>query len=281
MPFTKTDTELGISVTKGIGGTLKSLYDGVYAWRVGGKNDISKQIGGIIKNIKLVLTAIPEGFKQVGDLAQEGSSMFGMIDGNMEDGVELVDRMTKPLKDVSNLIKNYVGDTDYTKGAKNLKMSLYSLATGMDFFTAKRIDALEDLNDEFGDLNKNLKEHFKIIKSIPKDELLAFDDYSKSLKLLSEVDIDGLQSGLDLHNQYVENKRETVKEVYKIEPPQVRQRVVKTVDPQEEKKKSEKRSNSDALLSSILETMNSDRTVLLQILSHIKNGTIKVTDNDI
>lgn len=281
MPFTKTDTELGISVSKGIGGTLKSLYDGVYAWRIGGKNDISKQIGGIIKNIKLVLTAIPESFKEIGDLAQDGSSMFGMVDGNMEDGVELVDRMTKPLKDVSNIIKNYVGDTDYTKGAKNLRMSLHALATGMDYFSAKRIDALEDLNDEFGDLNKNLKEHFKIIKSIPKDELLAFDDYSKSLKLLSEVDVESLQNGLDFHNQFVEDKRETVRHVYKVEPQQVKAKPVKIADNTEKEKKNTSKANNDAMMGAILSALNDDKTLLMQILAHIKNGTIKVVNNDI
>lgn len=280
MPFTKTDTELGISVSKHMGGTLKSLHEGVYAWRTGGKNDISKQIGGIIKNIKMVLTAIPEAFKEVGDLAQQGSSFFGMVDGNMEDGVELVDRMTKPLKDVSNLIKNYVGDTDYTKGSRNLTMSLQSLAKGMDSFTTKRIDAMDDLNDQFDDLNKNLKEHFKIIKTIPKDELLAFDDYSKSLKLLSEVDVESLQKGLEYHNQYVEDKRQTVQAVYKVPPPVVVTRQAPEAQ-QNSEKKSEKKYNNDALLQALLGASSEQKGVLMQILSHLKNGTLKVVENDV
>lgn len=208
VPFTKSDTELGIKVSEGIGGTLTKLYDGVSSWKVGGKNDISKDLGNITENITNILTVIPNAFKKIGELANEDSKFFGMIDGSMEDGVELVGRMTEPLLALSGIIKSYTSESDFTSGSKNMGRALVTISTSMDSFTSKRIDALSDLNDQFGNLNKNLREHFNIIKGIPKDELLAFDDYTKSIKLLSEVRSKELVEGLKAHNKEIASRRE-------------------------------------------------------------------------
>lgn len=277
VPFTKTDTELGVQVTQGIGKTLSELFKGVSSWKVGGKNDISKDLDGIIGNIKNVLLAIPRAFKEVGEMAQEGSSLFGLIDGDMEDGVELITRMTRPLSELSKVVKNFTGELDFSKGSKNMSQTLITLASSMDHFTKKRLNAMEDLNDEFSELNSNLKEHFKIIKGIPKDELLAFNDYSKSLRILSEIEATNLVNGIKSHNQTITvNHNQSAS--YKL-PAYINNPVQQPWNVQQQSNNSSN-NNSDALLQAILASV-SDKTILTQILTHLKTGTLKVIDNEI
>ena len=205
VPFTKTDTELGIATTMRMGENLQNLYTGIIAWRQGGENDISPQLPGIIANITSVITAIPQAFVKVGEMEAETEKFFGLIDGNVEEGVELVARMTRPLKSMADILNAFKDGVNADKVALNLSTLMGGIVTNVDDFTDDRLDRLESIIDLVDDLNDAIVDHFKVMSDIPTDDLAAFGDYAKSLKMLSDTDMNKVLKVMEAKKAYIES----------------------------------------------------------------------------
>jgi hypothetical protein len=109
VPFSSTDTELGISATKKMGSTLSNLANGIRAWK-----DMSlkpEEVQAIASNIEKVLGVIPALFATIGarDNGTTGDmSFFGLTfanpfsKGDTEKGIASTMEMGKNLKELAD-----------------------------------------------------------------------------------------------------------------------------------------------------------------------------------
>lgn len=115
IPFTKTDTELGIQSTMKMGKNLKNLADGIRAWKDMPLTPADLQI--VSDNITRVLTTIPNVFAAIGKSQREDSanqvSFLGMNFGvpftktDVELGVESTMKIGENLKTLSDGVMSW------------------------------------------------------------------------------------------------------------------------------------------------------------------------------
>jgi hypothetical protein len=283
MPFTKTDTELGISTTMKLGENLTNLYQGVASWAKGGKNDITPKIGGIIENITSILTTIPKIFAEVGKQAQEGSSLMGLIDGDMEDGVELVERMSSPLKAITSFLDSFNNQkVDVKKASREISDMISNLGSGINILNPKKVNVFEDLVDVFEDFNDVIKDYFKTISKMPMKEFEAFDKHIHNLVVAStlkpkSVDM-AFDSTIEVYKPAVPNIKETSSVIaHKNTPPPVDRVNKKAVENNEKVATSNQALN--ATLQSLIDIMSQNMKANNDILNYIKSGTFKTSNS--
>ena len=278
MPFTKTDTELGISSTMEMGENLAMLHKGIMAWRTGGDNDITPHLDQIVANITNVLTAIPQAFVAVGKMESENERFFGLIDGDLEEGVELVSRMTRPLEHLATILTSFNAQTDAKVIANHFTILMKGIVTSIDMFTDKRTDRLEDLIDLMEDLNEVIEDHFEALKDLPQDSMEKFGMYAESLRTLGEVDINNAIKVMDLQNQNVERTKTINVTELKRETREV-ERVVNDDDIKKENNeiKIELRELK-MLMRQVLSAISGNNSGE-DILDYLKSGTIKTEDD--
>jgi hypothetical protein len=103
--FGQNDVARGIESTKSIGNTLISLQKGVSAWRPGGKSAINPaEIPLISKNITDLLAVIPSAFAKIGSKDRETEGWFPWSDGDVTNGIELVNKLSPSLETISKLV---------------------------------------------------------------------------------------------------------------------------------------------------------------------------------
>lgn len=205
--YENSDVERGIKSTMDMGKNLMNLYNGISAWAKGGTNDISTKIPGITKNISDILTAIPNAFAKVGAASKKGEELFGLIDGEMEDGLELVERMSQPLDALSRTLTSFGKGLDPNAVAKNVMIVMSGVSKSFDLFGAKKIDGMSRIIDQFEDFNDVIKDHFKIIKAMPKNELEAFAKHAELINnLSSDMDVKTIKKNKSWINPYDVNQ---------------------------------------------------------------------------
>lgn len=282
VPFTKGDTELGIASTMEMGQNLKNLYDGVVAWKKGGKNDISPQLPGIVSNIVSVLTAIPQAFVKVGEMEAESEKMWGLIDGNMEEGVELVSEMTEPLVALSGILTSFSKGINSGKVSKSVKEIMSGIVSSVDLFTNKRIDSMEMMIEQFEDFNDVLEDHFDIMKKMPKLEIEAFGKHSQAINSLHTMDSSKIDTKLNTGTQYVVKPKP--QDVSKIKSDTVSSENKAKAKPKTDAKPKVNKEGDNAevvrLLSQLV-SIASDKRATMEILNILRSGTIKVEDDSL
>lgn len=187
-PFDKGDVEKGIESVENLGGTLKSLADGVMAWKDGGEAGFrSDQIPRIKQNIQEILAVIPSVFGDIGKADKETEGWFPWSDGDIERGVELVEDLAPSLNSIANLLTSVKGE-DITATTDNLLNNLPRLLKGYamglndfanvyndDIDAEDVIEDMSDLVDVMNRLPKNAKDGTDSVIDGVK-ELIALND---------------------------------------------------------------------------------------------------------
>ena len=284
VPFTSGDTELGIKATMRMGQNLTNLYQGVVAWKKGGANDISPHLPGIVKNISNVLTAIPMAFEKVGEIEAKSSKLMGMIDGNLEDGVELVERMTSPLKSLSNILTSFSKGIDAKKVSANTRDVILGVVHGVDMFTDRRINTMEDMIEQFEDFNDVIKDHFKILRDMPMAQMQAFGKHAESINSLHQLNAEQTVQSFRLGKQFVEkpqteNVTKVRQETVESETQAKKSNAKKQTTQATAKKQTTDNDIKELLMELIKISSNNKPT--MDILNYLKTGTIKVEDDSL
>lgn len=107
-PLEDGDIEAGIKSVRHLGGTLKSLAQGVRAWKDNKKLFIDKKgIQKIRNNIIAVLDVIPHVFADIGRLDKEGRGIFGYGEGDVEAGIRVISPLGRTLKNLAMGVKAF------------------------------------------------------------------------------------------------------------------------------------------------------------------------------
>lgn len=156
--FDKGDVEMGIDSVENLGGTLKSLADGVMAWADGGKAGFnSAAIPQIKDNIQSILSIIPAAFGDIGKADRATEGWFPWSEGDIAKGVALVEDLGPSLSGIADLLASVKGEditATTTNLVENIPRLLTGYATGLNDFANiynEDIDA-EQVIEDIGDL---------------------------------------------------------------------------------------------------------------------------------
>jgi len=218
VPFTQTDVELGIESTMEMGTNLKTLAEGVFAWKEGGEGGFkSEDLPGIQANILKVLSSIPSAFAAIGREDRElESGILWWKKGDVERGVDLFKTIGPTIKSVADLVMGFKDVPDVTKHAENIGTSvstiLMHVSSGLEHYDSAKIKILKDLPKPLNELTKIFKEWGEIFKGFMDMDFakveeaavlaLKFDRIQKGLAYEDiEVDVDG-----DIKTKSIETK---------------------------------------------------------------------------
>lgn len=191
-PFSKGDVSRGIESVEKLGGTLKSLADGVMAWSDGGKAGFkSDQVPKIKQNILDVLSIVPSAFAEIGREDKESEGIFPWSDGDITRGVELVESLGPSLSSIADLL-NAVKGQDITEVTDQLVTNLprlfrtyASALTDYANMLGDDVDA-EEIADGLGGLTDTLKS-MASATSMVNDEVDKLVNFNDPLKDIAEV----------------------------------------------------------------------------------------------
>lgn len=209
-PFSSGDIELGIESTRELGGTLKDLADGVMAWKEGGKGGFSiKDVPGITSNIQAILNVVPAAFAAVGKADKDTEGLWFWSDGDMERGIEIVEDMVDPLKDVSKLMTSFKDikrpDIQGYRVGKGLRAMFIGLNAGLLNIKDSEVDRFERLMKPlkklpsiFKDVNEEIKKHVDYLGNLPETYMENFDRWASGMQKLSELDTASLEKNFEM-----------------------------------------------------------------------------------
>lgn len=201
IPFTKTDVELGIESTMKMGDNLKTLSDGVMAW----KDFDASSLVQIQDNILSVLGAIPSAFAEIGKEERETSKgILWWKKGDVERGAQVFDTVGPTLRSVADLVMGFKDIPDVASHAENMGKGvstiLQHLATGVGYFDDGKIKLLEDLPEPLSQLTKVFLEWKDIFKDFMQMDFAKVEEAA-----VLALKLDRIQRGL----RYEEAETET------------------------------------------------------------------------
>ena len=201
IPFTKTDVELGIESTMKMGDNLKTLSDGVMAW----KDFDASSLVQIQDNILSVLGAIPSAFAEIGKEERETSKgILWWKKGDVERGAQVFDTVGPTLRSVADLVMGFKDIPDVASHAENMGKGvstiLQHLATGVGYFDDGKIKLLEDLPEPLSQLTKVFLEWKDIFKDFMQMDFAKVEEAA-----VLALKLDRIQRGL----RYGEAETET------------------------------------------------------------------------
>jgi len=254
IPFTKTDVELGISSTMEMGTNLKTLADGVFAWKEGGKGGFkSEDLPKIQENILTVLSSIPSAFAAIGKEDRETTKgILWWKKGDVERGVDLFKTIGPTIKFVADLVMGFKDVPDVTTHAENIGKSvstiLMHVASGLEHYDDSKIKILKDLPKPLGELTKVFKEWGEIFKDFMNMDFVKVEEAAVLALKLNRI-----QKGLEYEDTTVET--EGVGETKSIE-----------TKPKKNKEKSAAEIRKEAenqIMSQLLEVMNNMQQTMM------------------
>lgn len=209
-PFSSGDVELGIAATKDLGGTLKDLAEGVLAWKEGGEGGFKlEDVPGIAANISAILNVIPKAFAEVGKADKDTEGLWFWSDGDMERGIEIVEDIVDPLKDVASLMNTFKDikrpDIEGYRVGKGLKAMLLGLNIGLLNLKDSEVDRFErlmkplkKLPSVFKDVNEEIKKHVEYLGNLPETYMMNFDRWASGMQKISELDTASLEKSFEM-----------------------------------------------------------------------------------
>lgn len=198
-PFSEGDVEAGLEATEKLGGNLKTLADGVMAWKEGGKNGFSAaDIPSIKNNILSILETIPSAFAAIGkaDKSTEGL-LWG--DGDVERGVDLINDLAPSLKTISGLVTSFKDIAAPAKLGAGIGLGINYMLSGIQagLLRIKDTDVerfikimkpLDKLAGTWKNINEQIKAHVNYLGKLDPKYIDNFSKWADGLKRLSEVD---------------------------------------------------------------------------------------------
>lgn len=300
-PFSSGDIELGIKSVSDLGGTLSSMYDGIFKWNTGGELNITPAtISDIGRNIETFLFTIPKSFAAVGRMESETEGIL-WGDGDLNKGIDIVTRLVPILSDVAGIINKIQGVETTPSGVYAITDSVAVVAKSIAA-NKKELESIEDLVDPFSNFVRQLnkfvsfvEKYIDIVNDTDKDKMVSHTDWLRTMMGFGDVNSNVLRYNLESMrsaNQiipdydYVNRMRNAsvfVPTSQFVSPPPSPARVEESPPATKSDKNDDNSKITEMLMQQnamLMDALSNMQVAILDLTKHMKNGTIRTKEVD-